>query len=204
MLTVMIIPNYPEFVHAQYSHTQSHKHNARQFMHMCTCMHACTRVRTHTHRPEPLWSWNFLPQLPEPARSETCTVYQPWFLSKKFRGVCGHYIWIWGRQPSNLRPPPPSLLCLLKGKWPGRLGSIASQVWRCSGCRTSLPRESKGLWSKLSQTALKARLPEGRYKMQPRISLQMIKESAVLMTGAVCIKIHLDKTISPSTTIRKM
>lgn len=34
--------------------------------------------------------------------------------------------------------------------------------------------------------------------MIPCISLMMIKESTILMTGAVCIRIHLDKTIFPS------
>lgn len=34
--------------------------------------------------------------------------------------------------------------------------------------------------------------------MIPYISLMMIKESTILMTGAVCIRIHLDKTIFPS------
>lgn len=32
------------------------------------------------------------------------------------------------------------------------------------------------------------------------ISLMMIKESTILMAGAVCIRIHLDKTIFPSMT----
>lgn len=82
--------------------------------------------------------------------------------------------------------------------------SLAGKAGRLSVAdRASLLWEIKGLRTTLLQTAIKAKFPQDRYKMQPCILLKMIKESAALMAGAIYSKIHLEKTISPNVTIRK-